>query len=244
MLGYFQAQKENLAALLRFETFAVLIPPVDRLYKTAIDLVPKEPPHLFGLCLLICHKSFLAAASLVGQAQPDDAGPITRRAIEVVRLAAAVKSDAAVFERWVAFEERMERWKVRMEGEKPKPIHINLDVKHPAVIDLMSMWGILSDADVHFTPEYFYGLDWEKRDGTMFLNYFNRDQRTIEREIVNLSGSHIRILEVLDWCLNGVFRNNENWWQEMGKLIDLGKQFAAKFERASSADSQPAKQKT
>ena len=72
--------------------------------------------------------------------QPDDAGPITRRAIEVVRLAAAMKADPAVAERWIAYEKRMERWQARDQGEMPRPLHIPIPAKTPLVKQLMDTW--------------------------------------------------------------------------------------------------------
>ena len=117
--GYFEAQKRNLTNNLRFEPIANLFPGVHELYNISIQGMPPDKSPLFGQFLLICHKSFLAAASLIGQAQPDDAAPITRRAIEVIRVAAAIKEDSSKFEEWVAFEKRSKRWQDREEDRTP-----------------------------------------------------------------------------------------------------------------------------
>ncbi|MFQ5881777.1 MAG: hypothetical protein ACE5I9_04810 [Candidatus Methylomirabilales bacterium] len=227
---YFNAQIENLRRSLRFEPFAVLFPIVEELYTTSVRLIPPDKSPVFGQFFLICHKSFLAAASLIGQAQPDDAAPITRRAIEVIRLAAAVKTNPANAKKWLAFEERMRRWKDRGEGKKPKPLRISLEVNHPLVTELMETWGILSDASVHFTPEYFDSLSWRRGDNTLFLNYFTEDQRVIEREIILLTAAHAKILRVLDWCLDGAFSSHDEWQRLMAEGHERGKPFAAKFE--------------
>jgi hypothetical protein len=75
----------------------------------------------------------------------------------------------------------------------------------------MDSWGIISDAEVHFTPEYFHSLNWEKRNDRMFLHYFNGEQRTIECAIIQLLGAHMMILRVLDECLNDSFSHSGEW---------------------------------
>lgn len=204
---------------------------MDKLYEVSIGAVPKDKSPIFAQFLLICHKSFLGAATLIGQAQPDDAGPITRRAIEVVRLAAAVKQNSAITKKWVAYEKRMERWKARDEGDKPKPLHIHIPVEHPLVKNLMDTWGIISDADVHFTPEYFHSLRWEKRGDKMFLHYFTGEQPAIETAIIQLLGSHMTILQVLDECLDGTLSGNDEWQKIRDTIHAVAKPYADKFER-------------
>ena len=143
--NYFRAQKGHLDQALRFEPFATLFPIVHNLYARGISLVPTD--NVFGQFVLMGHKEFLAAASLIGQAQPDEAAPITRRAIEMIQVAQAVKHDPENTNKWLAFEERMARWRARRQGEKPKGIHINLSVgHHPIVEELMKIYGILSDS--------------------------------------------------------------------------------------------------
>jgi len=236
MVGYFSAQKNNLQSALQFEPFAVLFSIVHELYLTSIRLLPKDKSPVFGQFLLICHKSFLAAASLIGQAQPDDAAPITRRAIEAIRLAAAVKENPATARKWAAYEERTRRWKERGEDKRPKALHISLEEKHPLVRDLMQTWGILSDASVHFTPEYFGSLSWRKEDTNIFLDYFTGDQRIIEREIILLVGTHARILRVLDWCLDGAFSRDGEWNRLMSQAFEKAKPYTAQFEHAASEE--------
>ena len=232
---YFDAQKENLRRALNWRPFAEIFPLVDKLYNDAIKLVPSDHSPVYGQFLLTCHKSFLAAASLIGQAQPDDAVAITRRAIEVARFAAAIKTDPKKVEEWIAYEKRMQRWTDRLEGTKPKSFHVNLGEVHPdiksAIDDLMQSVGVLSDAGVHFTPEYFHELDWEQREKSLNLRYFKKDQRVIEREIVFTSGTHLRILEVIDWCLDGAFKADADWLNLVATLKEKGGPLAAKFDR-------------
>ena len=233
---YFDAQKENLRRARKWEPFATIFPVVDKLYVDAIGLVPNDQSPIYGQFLLICHKSFLAAASLIGQAQPDDSAPITRRAIEVARFAAAVKTNPELAENWMAYEERLQRWTDRQEGVKPKPLRVNLGKVHPGIKltidDLMGSLGIISDAAVHFTPEYFGELGWDRGEKSLKLDYFTGDQRALEREIVFTSGTHLQILEVLDWCLDGALKADPDWIGLVAVLKERGAVLAAKFDQA------------
>lgn len=87
----------------------------------------------------MCHKSFLTAANLVAQAQPEDAGPVTRREIEIVRLAAAFKDDESLLDQWNSCEERLKRWEDRRNEKEPEPepFHIKIEVKHPIGKELL-----------------------------------------------------------------------------------------------------------
>lgn len=237
---YIDTQRKNLESALKFELFGATCPRMDRLYELSIAGVPKDKSPVFGQFLLVCHKSFLAAATLVGQAQPDDAGPITRRAIEVIRLAAAINSDPAVAEEWGAYEKRMARWEARNEGETPKPLHVRIPAEHPIVKQLMDVWGIISDSDVHFTPEFFHTLRWEKRDDRMFLHYFNGEQRTIETAIVNLLGAHMMMLHIFDEFFGGVLSANAEWQRLRDEISAVAKPYADKLERGSAPETPPA----
>lgn len=209
--AYIAAQRKNLESALNFELFATTIPQMSRLYEVSIAAIPPDYPPPFGQFVLVCHRSFLAAAVLIGQAQSDDAAPITRRAIEAIRLAAAIKKDPAIADVWMAYDERIARWKARDDGQTPKQLHIRIPVEHPLVQELMTSWGIISDGEAHFTPEYLHSLRWQKEDGKMSLDYFSGDQRTIETEIVHLLGAHVMMLRVLDYCFDGAFTTNPEW---------------------------------
>jgi hypothetical protein len=229
---YIDAQRKNLKSALKFELFGATCPEMDKLYEVSIGAVTKNKPPVFARFLLICHKSFLGAATLIGQAQPDDSGPITRRAIEVVRLAAAIKQDSAIAEKWGAYEKRMERWKTRYKGDRPKSLNIHIPVEHPLVRQLMDTWGIISDTDVHFTPEYFLTLRWDKQGDKMFLHYFTGEQRTIESAIIQLLGTHMMMLQILDECLDGALSENDQWEKIRDKIHAVAKPYAEKFEHA------------
>lgn len=227
---YFDALSQNRDNIREFPPYAELIPRVDELYHRTIGLVPNErTASVQGRFLLVCHKSYLTAANLIAQAQPEDAGPVTRRAIEIVRLAAAFKDDESVLNQWNSWETRMRRWEARRNESKPEPLHIKIEVKHPIVEELMATWGILSDTDVHFTPEHFMSLGWTRRGDEVFLSYFEQDMDVIKREIVALTGTHGRILQVFDWCFDGIFFKSEEYERLRHELHRAGKVYADEF---------------
>jgi hypothetical protein len=232
---YFDAQRANLSISLGWEPFAAIFPLVDKLYVDAIGLTPSGPSSIFGQLLLICHKSFLSAAALIAQAQPEDAGPITRRAIEAARIAAMFKTDPAKGAEWMEDNRRLERWADRRDGKKPKPLFVEIGVLRPEIAptidELMRMSGVLSDVYAHFTPEFLDQLEWQKRDASMHLNYFTRDQRELKRAIVLTSGIHLRILDVIDWCLDGAFKLNPDWLKSQETLVERASPLAKEFER-------------
>lgn len=156
---YIAAQRMNIDSARRFEPFALLAPQMDTLYTQAVDLVPATGPLVIAQLLLFCHKSYLSAVTLIGQAQVDDADAITRRVIEAARLADTLKVNPELLEDWTSWDERIRRWEQRQTGQKPKmPPRPKYVDKHPAVKDLMESYGILSDSGVHFTPELFVSL--------------------------------------------------------------------------------------
>ncbi len=230
MQAYFAAQKSHLEQAVRFEPFAELFSSLHELYRLSVDLVPTDD--FFGQFVLMAHQGFLAAASLIGQAQPDDAAPITRRTIEMVRVAAAIKEDKTNAEKWVAFEVRHKRWLARQKGDKPPKLEVSLKVKHTIVNQLMGQYGILSDAGVHFTPEYFATLDWRTEPGRRKLNYFTGSQQTIEREVLLLTGTHLQILSVLDDCVEGAFSRDERWRALTEALREKGRKYGERYRRA------------
>ena len=229
---YIAAQRANISSFSQLPHFSVLGDLTDRLYERASMVVPKSSSPHFGQLLLVCHRSFLSALTLIGQAQPDDAAPVTRRAIEAARLALAVKRNPKNEMKWMAYEQRMERWKARNRGEKPKPLTTKLDLPpdHPILTELERQLGILSDSSTHFTPEYFGSQHWIRSEARIELQYFISDQRTIECNLITLVGIHVNILRVLDECLDGSFLSDEQWKRVWQQLEENGCQLAEPFK--------------
>lgn len=229
---YIGAQRANIASISQLPHFSILGDLTDRLYERAVTLVPKSSPPPFGQLLLICHRSFLSALTLIGQAQPDDAAPISRRAIEAVRIALAVKRNPESAVKWAAYEQRMERWQARNRGEKPKALSLKLDLPrdHPILAELEKQLGILSDSSVHFTPEYFGSQHWFRSEARIELRYFTSDQRTIELDLITLAGVHASILRIFDECLDGSFFLDKEWKQMWQQLEANGLPLAEPFK--------------
>ena len=228
---YIAAQRANITSISRLPHFSLLGSLTDRLYEKAISLVPKQSPPPFGQFLLISHRSFLSALTLIGQAQPDDAAPISRRTIEAARIALALKRDPNSAMEWAAYEQRVERWKARNRGDKPKPFFpkINVPRDHPILSELEKQIGVLSDSSVHFTPEYFGSQHWNWTESRIDLRYFIPEQRTIECSLITLIGTHASMLRIFDECLDGAFSADEKWKQLWSDLEAKSKPLTEPF---------------
>lgn len=238
---YINAQRSNLASITRLPHFG-LIDLVDKLYDRGFELFGSH--HLlvtYGRFLLLSHQSLLSAATLIAQAQPFDAGPITRRAIEIARLCLAAKFDKEAGKKWLAFEKRQARWKARQQGENPPrlpTIKYDVQADNPLMKNLNEQLGILSDRSVHFTPEYHGSQNWQQIQegdtgrGEIKLSYFISDQLTIERELIMLTKTHMDILRVIDTCVDRTFSNDEQWKGIVEKLVLDGNTLGELFSRA------------
>jgi hypothetical protein len=81
---------------------------------------------------------------------------------------------------------------------------------------------------VHFTPEFYVSLDWQVNrttdtQGEVYLNYFQRGRRAIEREFIVLSAAHLTILEALNRCCDGRFQQNEDCRQRLAEFFQLAR---------------------
>src|ERR1039458_5995083 len=165
--GYVDTQQKNFEAIKGSPHYSRLIETIDRLYRATLELGPAHCPRLcFRKMLLMCHKSLLSSATLIARGQPDDAAPVSRRAIEIGHLAIAVHLDSRNYVKWLDEERRNARWQERMKGQRPKsdPGHKwSKDVlEHPLLTQLRTLLGILSDSYAHFTPEFEGNLQWSE----------------------------------------------------------------------------------
>lgn len=206
------------AARRNFETFSVHpfyaqgVRALDAAYETAIrSLPPADHPVIYGRLLLVCHKHMVSAANLIASCLPEDSTGVTRRAAEAAKVATAIRLNDANTQAWLSFEERNERWIRRQSNEKPKPFHVQFeDLKGDECSEALDNYiGVLSDAYVHFTPEFYSTLCWEvtidehREGGQIFLNYFQANTREVERHLVLLMAVHGRILQAFDRCVQG-----------------------------------------
>jgi hypothetical protein len=214
------AAKKNFAAFRENPYYVLGVRALDELYQAALRAVPGEGfPHFIGRLLLICHKSMVSGANLIATCTPEDSVGITRRALEAAKLANAIRLHDQNAKAWLAEDERHMRWITRQEGGKPKALHIRYEeLKGDALsATLDSFIGILSDAYLHFTPEFYATLAWEAIQqpngpgGFVHLSYFQPNVQELERHFTVLFVVHGRILDVFDACYDGAFSKQEEY---------------------------------
>jgi hypothetical protein len=226
---YFVAQQGNLDQIRRLPHFVHLIEPVSSLYEVSISaLAPDKATPLYAKLLLVCHKALMSAAALIGRGQPDDSAGVTRRAIEAACLARAIKHDKANLKRWISYENRLARWEAREQGRKPRPLspEIAYPPCHKTVDWLRGQIGVLSDAAVHFTPEFYDRQDWriEHKGETvgLSLQYFEPSQRAIERALIALANVSLHILDLFNECFDNAFHGNARWRDLRAEIQRVG----------------------
>jgi hypothetical protein len=222
---YVETQKSNLDRIATIAEFE-LVDLVEELYEFAISSWPTDIPPRYGRFLLLCHQGFLAAATLIAQAQPYEAAPITRRCIEIARVCLASKYDRKAEEKWLAYEKRDARWKARQTGSRPPrlpPIQYDIPVNHPLMKELNEQLGTLSDGSVHFTPEYYVSQNWKDQSETepphVNLSYFISEIRIIENELIILAGTHATILKIVDECIDRKLSGRKTWRTVTQRLL-------------------------
>ena len=222
--SFLEAELQHLHVSLSTPHFRELIPPMHVAYNAGWEAVPKGTDLLVGQLLLLCHRAFLVAVSIIARAHPDDAAGTTRRAIEVAKFAFAVCHDPENLNRWLAYKERTERWEARHQGQKPKrfAVHLNVPRPHELLDQLDSLLGIESDAAVHFTPEYINNYDFERRADHGFFSYFVTDRDHIERTLRGCVATHIIILRTFNEALKGAFQHSQPWCQAMQDIHTAG----------------------
>ena len=245
---YFIALRNNLERGLHEPYMNDLIRSLDTAYRTLIKSPPKGPL-VFGQFLLICHKAMLSAASLIAQTQPEDSVGITRRAAEAAKTALAIKLNDDNAKQWISYQERHDRWVKRNQGEKPKSFRVQFaDIKGDKTMEEIDKWiGILSDASVHFTPEFYDSLDWEERieatgDGQIFLNYFHRDGREIERHYITLAAVHGSILKAFDRTFDGGLSGDSEKLASINAFWQRAKNFSDEYQRKCKTTLDPISQ--
>lgn len=231
---YLKAQRENLDQGVGTAIYRELVGAIDDAYRAAFGKAPENTQLVYIRMLLICHKSLLSAASLIAQAQPDDSVAITRRAIEATKVALAIHANSENGKKWLAFDERQARWTARNQGEKPKFFKVQFESIHgDTLIDTLDRFiGILSDARVHFTPEFYSTLVWEVRQtssekGEVFLNYFQPNFRELEREFITLGAVHGTILNAFNRCFEGALTSD----RALARMWAVGKHFSDDYNR-------------
>jgi hypothetical protein len=234
--SYIAAQRSNLESIKTLPHFSILALGMHELYEFSRSIIPRDTHPIFSKFYLLCHKSFLSAVTLIGQCQPEDAAPITRRAVEICRISLALKFNEENWEKWTDFEKRLERWKQREEGKKPSPLYPHIDLPdHPILKRLDPQRGMLSDAWIHFTPEFLNSQNWRDRreiePPEIKLIYFITDQRMIERELILLVGIHLDFHYLFDECFDKAFTHNPEWQKRVLNISGIGLSLSKDFPK-------------
>ncbi len=236
---YVATQQRNLEAITTSPHYSRLIETVDHMYRTTLDLgAAHSPRECFGKMLLMCHKSLLSAATLIARGQPEDAVPISRRAIEIGQLAVAVHLDSQNYVKWLDWTRRTARHAARMKGERPKnePGHKwgKEVLEHPLLAELRTFLGIASDYYAHFTPEFEGNLAWSEEvkpdeDLTTQLEYFDTTMRTINCAFLSLATIHLRLLDVFNACFGGGLESDGGWRLLKTTALAIADELAQEF---------------
>lgn len=245
MTEYFRVLRNNLDGGIRGLYMTLLVASLDVPYRTIIA-TPPTGPLVFGRFVLLCHKSLLSAAGLIAQGQPEDSVGITRRAVEAARVGLAIRLNDQNAAQWLSYQERHDRWLRRQAGEKPRAFRVEfVDLRGEPLVEALDRWlGILSDAYVHCTPEFYDSLDWDERvspdgAGEMFLHYFHRDTREVERQFITLAAVHGSILKAFDRCFHGGISANAEQLRAVNAFWDTAKRFNDDYQARYGAVPEP-----
>jgi hypothetical protein len=168
----------------------------------------------------------LAAATNTASGLPEDGPGITRRALEAAKVCLAIKAHPDNFDEWKAFEQRSVRWSARASGGgrrvpavSPRYRNVSSD---PFYREIQGLIGVLSDAAVHFTPEYFGGYIWEQtsnRHGTVDIS-LSVVEDAVPYRCFQLIGQYLFIVRVFDHCLDGKLFANPEITRSARKVIE------------------------
>jgi len=229
---FLAAQERAFQANCELPAYREQVPVLDDLYERAIGIVQERLPRRL---LRLAHKCALSGIVLALRGLPGESAAPTRRACEIGRFAIVVGLDVAKFDEWSAIEKRVARWEARIEGRRPK--HLSLDLKAPSNHEigqaLEAEIGRLSDAWVHFTPEYVHNEHWcaggEEDPPELQMEYVAKSQKDIEQVLGLLVAYHVFVLLAIDMSFaEGRLRGNAEWIRRFRQLHAAGAEWARK----------------
>jgi len=98
---FMAAQAQNAQTFSQAPHFASLVPLVDRMYTTACRIASERHSPTLVKLMMVCHREFLVAASQIQRGLPFDSHANTRRAVEIAKVALAVKRNRANADKWL-----------------------------------------------------------------------------------------------------------------------------------------------
>ena len=238
LYGFLRVQNDHAKVNLASEQFKALIPPVNDAYEAVRLVVSKEVDLTTIRLLLLCHRSFLLAVSLIAGGHPIDAGSVTRRAIEMAKIAFALVYDSENFDRWVNYNVRSGRWAAWSADKKPPRLFTDLKLPkpHPLLDALGKEEGMYSDIGVHCTTEFMAHYPFEQQEKQLFLSYFVTDRDHINLNLRISAATHLLILQLFNETLRGAFNGSTCWVEAIRKIADTGLSFVPSEIRDQKSD--------
>lgn len=229
---YLAGQFNRTSLFLRNEDFSQVISSIASAYDFAISEFCGGTMTGARL-LLVCCQAFYSSVSCIARGTPwDSAGP-SRRALEAARTALAVAKDPENLQKWTAFQERLARWEIRMDGGKPPSLKIQYSVLEANKLEqkMATLIGILSDASVHFTPEFSSRLNYKHDQSGKFIYLEFLEERVDEqaREIKLLSAIHLTILRAFDQCCGGALARSSGCREAMQDIEVIASKLGEKY---------------
>ena len=107
--------------------------------------------------------------------------------------------------------------------------------QHPALADLRTFLGMLSDYYAHFSPEFEGNLAWSEEitpgEGmTLHLEYFDTTARTIHLAFVSLASIHLKLLDVFNTCFNDGLAGDGGWRLLRATALAIATELSQEFK--------------
>ena len=91
------------------------------------------------------------------------------------------------------------------------------------------------------TPEFISTQRWRlepiegTKGGFLRINYFETEQRELERALMLVASIHLEILELFDDVLGGAFRRDAEWARQREEIRRLGAALAQRFQAEANS---------
>lgn len=212
---YIRAQRLNAERFRRTPHYAEMIVSLDAVYTRCLHIRPRSPEPIFEKSLLLCHRAFLSAASLILQGQAEDAAAVARRGAELATFCLSYKRDQSPAAEWLAEKQRKARWGSRREPRVSCGRGVQCRAADPTIAAELENWtSVFSDAYTYFVPEVSdnrqgrVSVKREERTGSTLLSYFVEDESLICSMFFAIADSNGSILRAIDRCYDGAFTDD------------------------------------
>jgi hypothetical protein len=229
---YLAAQFNRTSLFLRNENFSQVISSISSAYNFAV-LEFTAGSQITARLLLVCCQAFYSSVSCIARGTPSDSAGPSRRALEAARTALAVAKDPENLQKWTAFQARLARWEIRQDGGKPPSLKIQYSVLEANKLGqkMATLIGILSDASVHFTPEFISQLNYkhDQSGKSIYLEFLEERVDEQARAIKLLSAIHFTILRAFDQCCGGALARSRGCREAMQDIEVMASELWDKY---------------